>query len=495
MKKLRFLSLLLALALIFSLMVPTALASSAEGEESTGASASEVQEEAPEKTEPTSAMVRDMKVNAGSMMLVDMDNDFVLYSMNADERIFPASTTKILTALAVLQHIEAGDISMNTTVTCSKTFRKTLTAAAAVANLQTGEKISVESLLYCLMLPSACDAANVLGEAISGSLEAFGDEMNRVAEACGCTGSHFVNPSGLHNKDHYSTCRDLYLIMKEAMKYEDFRKIIGTASITLPETNLSGPRTLKNTNALLKGTKDKTYQYGPCIGGKTGSTYLAGNCLISAAQKDGRTLCCVMMGCNWLINRDGSRDKLQFSESVRLYKWGFENFRTEEVISEGQVLTHVPVADAEDNEEVSAMAVSALSAEMPADVKPEDLTLTYDYAEGLTAPVHAGDPVGSVTVSLDGFVYGTVALAAASDIDPSAEVVRKQRAEAMIDTSVKVAKWVFILAALVVIGFLLLVIRAQIIRYLRRKRRAKHRAKRRRQQRERRRYQNDHRNH
>lgn len=475
MKKAKFLSVFLVFALVLSLMMPGALASASEPEGDGSSSAA-----AEADTAPTSQLVSEMSVNAGAALLVDMDTDYVMFGQDQDKQIYPASTTKILTALVVLQHIDDGDLSLDTTVTCSDTFRKSLTSSAAVANLQTGEELTVESLLYCLLLPSACDAANVLGEAVSGTLDDFGDEMNRVAQECGCTSSHFVNPSGLHNDDHYTTCSDLYLITKAAMEYEEFRKIVSTPSYTVPATNLSGSRALRNTNALLKGTKTTTYNYDGCIGIKTGSTYLAGNCLISAAQRDGQTLCCIMMGCNWLINRDGSRDKLQFSESIRLFDWGFENFTTKEILTAGDVVTSIPIARSDDTESVQAVAVDSLSAEIPVDITVDDLTLRYDYDEHLEAPVSAGDLIGSVTVSLDGTEYGTVDLAAATDVAPSAEKVRAQKAEAVVNQGVKVLKVLLIIAVVLVIIFVLLVIRARIIMALRHKRKERERQRRRR---------------
>ncbi len=434
MKKTKLLSLLLALLLVFSVLSPMAWASSSE-------------------------IVDSMSVNAGAALLVDLDTDTVLFGQEQDKVIYPASTTKVLTALIVLQRVEAGELSLNTTVTCSTTFRKTLTYDAAVADLQPGEQISVESLLYCLLLPSACDAANVLGETVSGDLESFSQEMNDTAAALGCTSSHFVNPSGLHDDDHYTTCSDLYLIMKAALQYDEFRKIIATPSITLPATNVSEPRTLQNTNALLPGTKTATYNYPDCIGGKTGSTYLAGYCLLSAAQRDGRTLVCIMMGCNWLINLDGSRDRLQFSESVRLYDWGFENFTEKEIVREGAVLGSVPVTLSEEGDHVDAVAVRSVDAVLPLDVDASALAVALDCPAEIEAPVAAGDSLGTATLSLDGVEYGCVELAASQGLALSEEVQRERERQAWLEANRDNLRLAAILAVLLLLLFLLLALR------------------------------------
>lgn len=397
MKKIPILSVLLAFCLVFC--APGAMASS------------KLQEE--------------MEVNCGSCLLKDMDTDTVLYGQDNDRRIYPASVTKVLTALVVLRHVESGDLSLDQTVTASDTFRKGLTSQAAVAGIVTGERLSLESLLYLLMLPSDCDAANVLAEACSGSVADFAEEMNRTAEELGCTDTHFVNPSGLHSDDHYTTCDDLYRIGKAAYGYETFREIVGTTHYTVPASNTHDARKLHNTNALICGDVYSTYLYEPCTGGKTGSTYPAGYCLLSFAEQDGMRLCCVMMGCNWLINLDGSRDRLQFSESVRLYKWGFENFKPRTVVEKGSPQGSIPVENARAGKDtaVTVTAKDDLTALLPKDVKTEDVTLEPILPQSVTAPVSAGDKLGTLTISLDGEVRGTTDLLAAEDVEEKPKIL------------------------------------------------------------------------
>ncbi|MCD7829220.1 MAG: D-alanyl-D-alanine carboxypeptidase [Clostridiales bacterium] len=365
----------------------------------------------------SSEIVSDMEVNCGSCLLVEMNTDAVLYGQDNSEQIYPASVTKILTALVVLQHVEAGDLTLDTVVTASSTFTQGLTSQAALGNIRTGEKLTIENLLYMLLLPSDCDAANVLAETVSGSVEDFAAEMNETAAALGCTGSNFVNPSGLHNKNHYTTCDDLYRIAKAAYQYETYRTIIGTDYYTVPATNLSAARKLHNTNALICDESYSTYLYDYCVGGKTGSTYLAGYCLLSYAEKDGETLCCVMMGCNWLINLDGSRDRLQFSESVRLYQWGFENFSQATLVEEGSVQATVPVEDAKDADSVELLAADGLTTYLPDDVDVSSLTYETELPDSIQAPVTAGETVGTLTVTLDDASYGSVELVAAEDLE------------------------------------------------------------------------------
>lgn len=142
----------------------------------------------------------------------------------------------------------------------------------------------MEQLLYCLLLPSANEAGNILAVAVDGSIEAFVEHMNTRAKELGCKGTHFVNPHGLHDPDHYTTAYDISLYMTEALKHELFRTIIHTATYVLPATAHMGEQTFYNTNALISNFHYSGYVYDKCIGGKTGTTDEAGRCLVAAAE-------------------------------------------------------------------------------------------------------------------------------------------------------------------------------------------------------------------
>jgi D-alanyl-D-alanine carboxypeptidase (penicillin-binding protein 5/6) len=405
MRKTHFISIIFLLTFILSLITTPAFADSSKSSEF------EDFEEA----------------NCGSCLLVDMDTNTVLYGQDNDKKIYPASVTKVLTALVVLQHIEAGDLTLKQTITASSTFQQGLTSQSAKGNIQTGEQLSVKSLLAMLLITSHCDAANVLAEAVSGSVDSFAEEMNRVAEELGCTGSHFTNPSGLHNKNHYTTCDDLYLIGKAAYEYKTYRDIIGKKTYTVPATNLSSQRTLKNTNALITNHAYTGYLYEYCTGGKTGSTYPAGYCLLSYAEKDGQRLCNIMMGCNWLINLDGSRRRLQFTESIRLYEWGFASFETQTVVEKDSVQGEITVKHSRNGDTVELLASGDISALLPKGVSSEDLTFETDLPSSIDAPVSIGDTVGTLTVSYNDETLGTVDLLAADTRDEIPRILTLER--------------------------------------------------------------------
>lgn len=369
----------------------------------------------------------DLQVDCGACLLVDLDSDTVLYGQNNSKHIYPASVTKILTALVVLQHIEEGDLGLYDVVKVSSTFREGLTDQAAVANLSTGEQVDIEQLLFMLLLPSACDAANVLAEAVDGSVSDFAEDMNETAQELGCTGSHFVNPSGLHADDHYTTCDDLYRIAKAAYGYEEFRAIIGSKTHTVPATNMSGERLLHNTNALISSHNRSEYLYKPCKGGKTGSTNPAGFNLLSYAEQDGKRLCCVMMKCDW--HYDVNRNKIwpQYYESIRLYQWGFENFEHRVLVEKGSEQGSVKVNDARAGRDaaVSVKAKRSIKATVRKDLDDKDFHYTVLLPESVTAPVKEGDKLGTLSVELEGRSLGSTDLLAMEDVEAQPPILSR----------------------------------------------------------------------
>ena len=224
MKTRRFFSLFLALLLSLAL-VP---APAAAAEETAAASPPEIHCEA--------------------MLLVDANTGKAVYEKNAHERMYPASLTKIMTALLVLEAVDSGQLSLDQQVTATESAMEGLAADGSTAGIQAGEILTVDQLLQCMLIISANEACNILAEQVSGSVDAFVDAMNAKAEALGCEDTHFANASGLHNSQHYTTAWDLYRITAEAMKHEDFMRICDTARATIPATNLSGERNLYTTN-------------------------------------------------------------------------------------------------------------------------------------------------------------------------------------------------------------------------------------------------------
>lgn len=187
-------------------------------------------------------------ISSPSALLMDLNSGKVLYDKNMNKKMYPASLTKVMTAIIVLENCELNDIA-----TVSYDAVMTLSSGYVTANLQIGEELTVEQLLYVLMVGSSNDAAIVLAEHVSGSVDEFAKLMNEKATELGCTSTNFVNPNGVHDENHYSTAYDLALISRYAMQNETFRELVSTTSYKLPATNKYDreDRLFTTTNALL----------------------------------------------------------------------------------------------------------------------------------------------------------------------------------------------------------------------------------------------------
>lgn len=231
------------------------------------------------------------EVDAKAAILIDMNTDRTVYEKNIDERIYPASLTKIMTCLLALENGNLSDI-----VTIDEGAFTGLDGNSSTAGLQVGEQLTFNDLLYCLMISSGNEAANAVAEHIAGSIPDFVRMMNERAYELGCTGTHFANPHGLHDEEHYTTVRDLVAITLAALKSDNFRTITNTAVYELPATNLSPARELKTTNQLIDDSTSNSNYYSRAIGIKTGYTSKAGRCVISCAKGDGMYFLAVVCG-------------------------------------------------------------------------------------------------------------------------------------------------------------------------------------------------------
>ena len=250
-------------------------------------------------------------------ILVDSKDGTVIYEKNSNERMFPASTTKILTGIIAIEKC-----SLDERVVASENAINSIKSGYTNANIQVGEELSMEDLLYALLIKSANEAANVIAEYISGSTENFANLMNEKAVELGCKNTHFVNANGVHDDNHYTTASDLALIAEYCMKNETFRKIVATEYYTLPATPQypSDDRILKNSNSLQ--IPDHAYYYPYAIGMKTGFTSEAKNCLIAASKKDDLELISIVLHAEQTEDGRSAR----YCDSINLLEYGYNNY-------------------------------------------------------------------------------------------------------------------------------------------------------------------------
>ena len=372
--------------------------------------------------------IEEMEVAAKAALLADPTTGEVLYAKNIHERLYPASLTKIMTALLVLEEIDAGRLSMDTEITASETAINAVPSDGSTANIKAGDTHTLETLLYCILVVSANEACNILAETISGSMEAFVDKMNAKAEELGCTNTHFVTTNGLHDDNHYTSAWDLYLIIQEARTHEAFMKFCDTRYFTKPATDQSPAQTLYTTNLLLSPYRSAGYVYQYAHGIKTGQTSAAGYCLASSGEKNGRALIGVILGAERVTLEDGTAQTQSFSEMARLFEWGFNNFSRQTLLTGKELLQEVAVELSEVTQ-VAVHPAQSIERLLPADLAPEDLEQEITiYQEPVDAPITEGTVLGEITLSYGDTVYATVKLLANSDVDASRLLVFRRNA-------------------------------------------------------------------
>lgn len=252
-------------------------------------------------------------ISAESAILMDASTGAVLYGVEADAKRYPASITKTMTALLVVENCDMDDI-----VTFSNEAVNGVEAGSSSAGINVGAQLTVEDTLYAMMLVSANEAAAALAEHVAGSVDAFADMMNARAEELGCTKTHFVNPHGLPDENHYTTAHDMGLILKQAMKYEEFRRAAETITYTLEESDTL-PANLELWNHAKILRKNSEYYYEYAEGAKTGFTQAALNTLVTYARKDDTELLCV------ILKDYGAASS--YEDTTALFKWGFEKVK------------------------------------------------------------------------------------------------------------------------------------------------------------------------
>lgn len=361
------------------------------------------------------------EVKPHAVMLLDATTGQVLYEKNADEQIYPASTTKILTCILAL---EKGNLDDMVTVDEEGDWTG---SGYSLMGLKKGQQLSLRELIYGMMLISGNDAAAAIAVHLGGSIEGFAEMMNQKAQELGMTGSHFLTPHGVDTDGHYVTARDMATLTLYAMKNEQFMQIVGSASYDFPSMSNLTEDGKKNTNKLLVSDVpegETSYYYEYATGIKTGATPKAYRCLVSSAEKDGMKLLCLIYGDE---TPDGSQ---RWPLAKSLFEYGFNNYETVDIQS---LIANIPVSvnvagaspdDAEGgvlslNVAYSGPGFATMDKEKAEALKSGGLTpqVTLSSGDTLQAPVAMGDSVGTVKyVDAGGETVGEAQLTASRDV-------------------------------------------------------------------------------
>ena len=329
-----------------------------------------------------------------------------LYERNSEDILYPASLTKVLTAVVVMEHCNLED-----NVTVNKTAINSVEYGYITANLQEGEVFTVEQLLNILMVSSANDAALVLAEHISGSVEDFASLMNETATKIGCTNSNFVNPNGVHHENHYSTAHDLTLIANYSLQFDELKELYKKTYYKLPATDLYArdDRIFTTTNELILSGSTNYYRYAKGL--KTGFTTPAGHCLIGYASKDGLELITVLLNCSTSDNR--------YLETEKLLDYGFNNFSYKKFATKGDSIETVVVKGAtKDTKKLNLILDNDINITVNNDLDISTIEREIKINDKIKAPIAKDTVLGSVTYKLNGIEY-SANLIAENDVKAS----------------------------------------------------------------------------
>ena len=382
-------------------------------------------------------------------IIVDMDTGRILYEKGGHEQHPPASITKIMTALLCIEAIERGEYSLEDIITAQEDCRVGVPDEASTANIVGGEVMSLESILYCVLLPSANEACNIIAEMMCDSREAFVDKMNERAAQIGCTQTHFSNPNGISNDNHYTTPYDLFLIARECMHHELFAKIVGTVKHDIPATNKSDVRHLTNSNALInvESFYGDHYVYPGCYGVKTGHTEYAGYNLVTCVERNGMNLMAVIFG-GYAYGTGFSN----FTDSVNLYDWAFNEYSRVKVLDKGTAMgtVNVQCGKGADSVELITMEDAEVTCASLFDTSSLQKSVRL-FREEVTAPVQEGAVLGELSFTdAEGNVYGKTLLVAANSVDADKAALKELEGGGLFS---HVWVWIVLILILAAAGF------------------------------------------
>lgn len=353
---------------------------------------------------PVNSEETNFTIYSSGAVLLESSTGKMLYEKNENQKLYPASTTKILTAILAIENC-----SLTEKLTASNSAITAIPAGYSNAAIQPGEALTAQELLDLFLIHSANEVGYIFAEHISGNIENFATLMNKKASELGCKNTHFTNPSGLHDTNHYSTAYDMALIARYCMENETFRNIVSKTSCTIEATDKYQERYFKNTNDLINPSSKYYYEYA--IGIKTGFTSQAKNCLISASKKDGLELIAVALGAE--ATEDGKSGR--YMDSINLFNYGFSNYKIQEIATANTVIDDITIDNAtKDSKNLSLLLKDSITALTPANLDLNKLNYSIDLDENISAPITEGDKLGKITYTIDGTNYSSDLIASHS---------------------------------------------------------------------------------
>lgn len=380
-----------------------------------------------------------IEITAKAAILVSLDTGEVLFEKNADEKVYPASITKIMTTLLILENEKynpEAKIAMTQDV-----LDLISGTGSSVSLLKAGEEVSQLDLVYMVLMASYGDCALLAAIYYGGSVENFVNMMNKRAAELGLSGTHYENPIGLHHEQNYTTARDTYKLTATALQNETFKEVCSSTRHTV-KTSMSGERTISTTNFLQDNTTNYYYQYAKGV--KTGYTDEAGRCLVSTASYNGYRYLCAVFGCP-------ANEKKHFIESKELYRWAFNNFEFKKVADNSNPVAEIGVNLSLDTDFVSLYIEKSFVSVLPKDADDSTISIvTHLVGESVDAPIKKGDVLGTADIIYAEEVIGTVNLVSNEDVEKSTMLAALRAIKNFFASSYMKVVYVIIAAAILI---------------------------------------------
>ncbi len=416
--------------------------------------------------------------NVASAIVYEVGSDTLMYALNPDAPMDPASLVKILTALIA---VEQGNVEDQVTVT--QEVLDTVPYDAVSAELQDGEILSLKDLIHCMLVGSANDAAAVIADHISGDQTSFVKEMNRYAQEIGCKQTVFMNVHGLFHEQQITTARDMVRILDKAMDNALFCEFFGTVYYTVPATNKSADRELSTGNFLMNTDNLEIYYDARVVGGRTGVAQDGKRCLASAAKDGDMCMVSVVLGAEDLYAEDSSRVTIfgGYKETTKMLDAAFSGNKVVQILHKGQALTQYSVDNG--SNVVVVTPIEDAWAVLPQEVQAADIVHRYQQLpEGMSAPITKGSNIASVQLWYGSVCVAQTDLVAMNDVAVAPEL-NAQISEDVIDTGlplgVTILLWIVgvIVAIILVLRASAMVKRYFMMKHIKHRRRERRRSK------------------
>lgn len=366
------------------------------------------------------SLMPELGIMSECICLQSLDNDTVIFSKNADLQTHPASLTKIVTAAVVLEHCDNLEQTVTVRDDCIHQLDGT---GSSMGGLKADEVISINNLLHYMLIHSANEAAIVLADYVGGGdINTFVTMMNDLVAKIGCENSHFANPHGLDDDNQYTTANDMAAIMRYAMQYDVFADIVSNVTYTVPATNKNKEKKLYNTNFLMNGAY-KEYYCKYVTGGKTGSTEIAGKCVVATASNDGYSYIAIALKAPFEdIDKDGYKENGAFIDCKKMFEWAFKNLRLVSVSDKNKIIAEVPVKLSWSTDYVTLSPKEESYELVPLGTNAGSLLIVPDeksMPKSINAPVKKGQTVCTAKVMYAGEAIAEVELVANADVHRS----------------------------------------------------------------------------